>query len=122
MRAVRDTLYFDGACGLCVRSTRLLRALDWCGRLDMCDMCAVERAQLPVSMEQAMTGLPMRTHGGDVLIGFPALRRALLQTPIGVVPACLLYLPGVAQAGDGVYRFIARRRQRDTACVPSTHE
>ena len=33
-----DTCYFDGQCGLCRRTTRLLRRLDWLGNLRFRDM------------------------------------------------------------------------------------
>ena len=37
----RDTCYFDGQCGMCRRTVRILHALDWFGRLEIKDMTAV---------------------------------------------------------------------------------
>lgn len=112
----RDTLYYDGACGMCRRSTRALRRLDWLGRLAFEDMTRTPPADLPVSPDDAMRGLPMRTRTGGVLIGYPSMRRALLQTPLGFLPALLMYVPGISHAGEGVYRRVAASRARD-ACT-----
>jgi len=75
-------------------------------------MNAAQAGELPVSMPQAMEGMPMRTRNGRVLIGFAAIRRALLQTPLGFVPALFLYLPGLAAIGRVVYGYVARHRRR----------
>lgn len=109
-----DTCYFDGQCGMCRRTVRALGALDWFGRLQIKDMTAVPAAELPVSMEIAMTGMPMRTRDGQVLVGFAAVRRALSQTIAGPL-GWVLYVPGIAWVGERVYRIIARNRRR--ACV-----
>ena len=109
----RDTCYFDGACGLCRRSTRTLRRLDWLHRLEFRDMTRVPASELPVPMETAMRGMPMRTRCGRILVGFAAVRRALAQTPLGAPWAWLLYVPGVDAVGAAAYRRIALRRGRD---------
>lgn len=111
----RDTCYYDGQCGMCRRTVRILRALDWLGRLDIKDMTAVPAAELPVPFETAMTGMPMRTRSGAVLVGFRAVRRALMQTPLGIPVTWILYIPGISWAGEHLYRYIARNRRR--ACA-----
>ncbi len=58
----------------------------------------------------------MRTRRGAVIVGFPAMRRAFLQTPLGCLPACLLFAPGVSHAGRAIYRRAAARRARAMAC------
>jgi predicted DCC family thiol-disulfide oxidoreductase YuxK len=112
----RDTLYYDGLCGLCRRSTRILRAIDWLGRLRFEDMTKVPEEELPVPIDAALQGIPMRTRDGRTLVGFPALRRALLQTPLGCLPALLLYLPGISTLGRSVYAKVAAGRRR-SACA-----
>jgi predicted DCC family thiol-disulfide oxidoreductase YuxK len=111
----RDTLYFDCACGMCRRSTRILRSLDWLGRLRVQDMMQVPEQELPVHIEEAMQGIPMRTRDGRTLLGFPAMRRALMQTPLGALFAWAMYIPGISHLGDAVYRHIAANRAR--ACT-----
>lgn len=116
MSAGRDTLYYDGACGLCIGTVKWLRRLDWLGRLEFVDSTGVAEDELPVSRERSLEGIPMRTRDGRALVGFPAVRRALLRTPLGAVPAALLYLPLVSAAGEAAYGAIARRRRRSAAC------
>ena len=111
-----DTCYFDGRCGLCRRSRRVLLALDWLGALRFEDMNLTPPDQLPVSFDDAMLGMPMRTRNGRILLGYEAVRRALLQTPLGFGLACVLYLPGFAWVGRRTYHWIARNRSRD-ACA-----
>ncbi len=99
---------------MCRRTVRLLHALDWFHRLEIKDMTRVSPAELPVSMEIAMSGMPMRTRDGRVLVGFEAIRRALAQTITAPI-ALLLYIPGISWAGQHTYSYIARNRRR--ACV-----
>jgi predicted DCC family thiol-disulfide oxidoreductase YuxK len=108
---VRDRCYYDGWCGRCRRTIRVLKALDWLERLDIRDMTAVPESELPVSMDVALTGMPMRTADGRILVGFKAIRRALAQTA-GAPVAWFMYLPGVSQVGERVYNFVARTRRR----------
>ncbi len=107
-----DTLYFDGQCGLCQRSAKIIRAMDWFGRLRFKDMTRVPEHELPVPMETALEGIPMRTRDGRTLVGFPALRRALLQTPLGCLPALVLYVPGFSHLGRAWYGRVAAGRSR----------
>lgn len=113
---IRDTCYFDGHCGFCRRSTRILERLDWLDRLAFEDLTT--SPSLPVPMEIALEGMPMRTRRGHTLIGFPAIRRALLQTPLGFLPALFLYIPLLSHLAAAVYRFIARRRARSCSISP----
>lgn len=132
---MRDTCYYDGACGLCRRSVRILRSIDWLGTLAFRDLTQTPEGDgpdgLPVTFETAMKGMPMRcgdrlrilgvpvgsVNEGQVLVGFPAVRRALVQTPVGMIPAALLYLPVVSWVGNKVYGVIASNRGRDACRV-----
>lgn len=116
----RDVCYYDGACGMCVRSTRILRRLDWFGRLSFQDLTALPPDQLPVDLDRALRGMPMRTGDGRVLVGFPAIRRALRRTPIGFIPAVALYLPLVSSIARFFYERIAAGRSREARTVDPT--
>lgn len=114
--AGKDILYYDGACGMCTRSTRILRAMDWFGVLEFRDSNRVPDEELPTSRETSLVGIPMRTRDGRVLVGFPAVRRAMLKTPLGAIPALVMYVPGVSHLCDALYRRIAAARTRNVAC------
>lgn len=115
--AKRDVIFYDGACGMCRRSSRWIERLDWLGRIERRDMTKIPPEQLPVDLATAMTGMPMRTRGGRVLVGYPAVRRALSQTPLGALPGVLLYVPGLSWLGGRVYAWIAANRRRDACAV-----
>lgn len=108
-----DTCYFDGQCGLCQGTVRWLRALDVLGRLRFEDMTAVDPVALPVDWATAMRGMPMRTGDGRVLVGLAAVRRALMQTPMGALAAWVLYVPGISWLAARGYDGLARRRRRE---------
>ncbi len=114
----RDTCFYDGRCSYCVRTTRLIRRLDWLGRIELRDLTQTPESELPVPIEEAMRGMPMRTGDGRVLVGYPAVRRALRRTPLGFLPALLMGLPVVSQLGARVYRYVADHRPR-AACAVS---
>lgn len=116
----RDVCYYDGKCGMCQRTRRVLAALDWLGRLEFVDMTKVPVGELPVTPDQALRGMPMRTRHGRVLVGFQAVRRALAQTPVGGVPALLLYVPGISHVSRAAYNHIAANRSRTHCAVQAT--
>ncbi|MFG0325728.1 MAG: thiol-disulfide oxidoreductase DCC family protein [Phycisphaerales bacterium JB037] len=107
--------FYDGRCGLCQRSRRWLERLDWLQRVEWVDQTEVPDDELPVSRDAALDALPAVTPSGRVLMGHDAVRRALLVTPLGFLPALLMYLPGIAHLGRAVYRRIAAARKRDPA-------
>lgn len=111
-----DTLFYDGNCELCRGSVRLLRRIDWLGRLRYEDFTALPDGALPVDRETALGGIPMRTRDGRTLVGFPAARRALLQTPPGFLPALLMYVPGLSHLGGMVYHHVSTNRRRQHTC------
>lgn len=114
--ATPDTLYYDGRCGVCRRSRRVLSRLDWLGALRWQDLNTTPEADLPVPLAHALEALTLRTARGRLLRGYAAVRRALLRTPLGFLPALLLYLPGVSALGERCYARFARHRHRDEAC------
>ena len=117
----RDAVFFDGACGLCRRSSRILRWLNWRQRLRIVDMSTVSPEQLPVDTAVAMQGMPLQTHDGRILIGFPAMRRALTRTPLGAPVGWCLWIPGISFLGRKVYAWVAQNRRRDACAVsPNT--
>jgi predicted DCC family thiol-disulfide oxidoreductase YuxK len=100
---------------MCRRSVARLRRLDLWHRLEFRNMLAAPPTELPVPLERALAGMPMRTADGRVLVGFDAFRRAMSRT--AAAPAAwVLYVPGLAWIGRRAYRFIADHRRRDEAC------
>lgn len=103
---------------MCQRSVAILRWLDWLDRLTFVDFTTLDPADLPVDPALAMTGMPMLTRTNRVLVGFEAIRRAMRQTPLGLLPALVLHLPGISHLSRRVYRRIAANRARTLVCAP----
>ena len=108
---------FDGHCGLCRRSVRWLRALDWLKRLRFVDF-QNEEQRLAWALEIPYADLDRALHvkfpDGSTLSGFSAFRAMSWHLPPLWILAPLLYLPGMKFAGDRVYACIAERRKRCT--------
>ncbi|MHC4976851.1 MAG: thiol-disulfide oxidoreductase DCC family protein [Planctomycetota bacterium] len=112
-----DTIYYDGKCGYCRASSRRIKRLDWLGSIERVDFTELDEADLPAPMEECLRAMVMRTHDGRVLAGMPAVRRALRRTPVGLLPALVLHVPGVSHAAGWAYGIIARSRKRDVCEV-----
>ena len=112
-----DVLY-DGGCGLCVRTMRVLRALDWFGRLHVVDINEqweqLERLYRGVSRDACVDQMHVVAADGSVTAGFDGFRTLAWRVPLLAVAAPLLYVPGVPWCGRRVYRYVATRRS--TTC------
>ena len=118
-RESQDTIFYDGLCNVCTRSVRLLTTLDWLNNLQTRDLTTTPPHQLPCDPADALRGMPMRTANGTVLIGFPAVRRALRRTPLGFLPALTLHIPLLSHAARAAYDAFAKRRPRACATSPT---
>ena len=108
------TVIFDGACGFCLRSIRIGKRLDWRHRIEW-------RARLEpgvnerfpqLSQEETQRRIVSIRADGKIYGGFYAVRDILLQLPLTILPAALLYLPVMSVGGGPLYRWIAANRHR----------
>ena len=108
-------LVYDGLCLFCLRSLRLVRALDVRHALECHDandrdaVLARYPALAGVDLDAAMYAVDDR---GRVYQGFYAFRRIAWTTPLAWPLLLLLYFPGVSLVGARVYALIARNRSR----------
>ena len=108
------TVIFDGECGFCLRAIRIGKRLDWWRRMEW-------RARLEpgvnerfpqLSQEETQRRMVSIRTDGRAYGGFYAVRDILLQLPLTMLPALLLYLPGMSVVGVPLYRWIATNRYR----------
>ncbi|GMV97699.1 MAG: DUF393 domain-containing protein [Phycisphaerae bacterium] len=115
-------LIYDGQCPLCRRSVRLIKRLDWRGRIRPLDLHTqgeeIDRRAGGLSHEVLMEAMHLVTPAGRVFAGFLALRRAAWVLPPTWLILPILYLPGVSRLGTAVYGRIARGRYAALACPP----
>lgn len=106
---------YDGLCLLCIRSIRVLRALDVRDRLtfhDANDREAVLSAFPSLrgaDLDDAMYAVDRK---GRVYRGFFAFRRLAWTTPVAWPLLPVLYLPGAGRIGPRAYELVARNRTR----------
>jgi len=97
---------YDGDCGLCQRSVRILQGLDVFGHLMWVDFRAT-RVDVDVTrLEHEMAAIS----GGGTYFGFSAYRAISWRIPILWPALPVLYLPGASRIGDGLYGQVSRRR------------
>jgi predicted DCC family thiol-disulfide oxidoreductase YuxK len=105
-RAGRVQVLYDGHCGLCQRSVRILQGLDVLGQLEWIDFRS-RRVDVDTSrLEHEMAA----TTRGQEYFGYFAYRAMAWRVPAFWPMLPVLYFPGVPQAGDAVYRHVAKRR------------
>jgi predicted DCC family thiol-disulfide oxidoreductase YuxK len=106
---------YDGGCGFCVRSLRLVRRLDVRRALRFHDAADRERvtAEFPglstAELDEAMYAVDGR---GETFRGFFAFRRLLWVSPLLWPLLPLFYCPGARVYGPRVYAWVARNRSR----------
>lgn len=97
---------YDGHCGLCQRSARILQGLDILRQLSWVDFRSA-RVDVDVSkLEHEMAAIS----GGHTFFGFAGYRAIAWRIPVMWPAVPILYLPGVKGIGDAVYGWVARRR------------
>jgi len=108
------TVIFDGECGFCLRAIRIGRRLDWWRRMEW--RARLEpgvRERFPqLSHEETQRRMVSIRPDGRTYGGFFAVRDIMLHLPLMLLPALLLYLPGMSCIGVPCYRWIASHRYR----------
>lgn len=108
----RPVVLYDGHCRFCSAQMRNLLRLARPGAIEGVDFQAegvLERFE-GLSFEECMEAMHLVQPNGRVFRGMEAAVRAVLTRPILGAVAWLYYLPGIRQALDALYRWIAKRR------------
>jgi predicted DCC family thiol-disulfide oxidoreductase YuxK len=106
VRRGRVQVLYDGHCGLCQRSVRILQGLDLLEQLAWVDFRTTNVDVDTSRLEHEMAAIAQ----GRVYFGFSAYRVIAWRIPVVWLVAPLLYAPGVRRVGDAVYQRIADRR------------
>lgn len=106
-------IIFDGQCGFCIRSLKVVRALDIRGALRFHDANQPETLELFPELRGAdlTEAMYARVQGEPAHRGFYAFRRVLWSSPLMWPLIPLLYFPGVSFLGERVYAWVARNRK-----------
>jgi predicted DCC family thiol-disulfide oxidoreductase YuxK len=108
---------YDGHCGLCKKTVKMLKRLDWFKRLHFVnyqDEAARNRVAPEITYEKLDKSMHIKWDNGKTRHGFPAMRAVTWKLPLLWPVAPFLYLPGIAHLGNAVYKEIAAKRKRCT--------
>ncbi len=112
-------ILYDGDCAFCRKSVSILQKLDWLRRFAYVN---VRDTTQPLLEQPPILGAPLfdqmhvLTPRGRLYGGYASLRWLAWRMPLLWPVAPFLYLPGVAQLGDALYRWIARHRFKLVPC------
>ena len=115
-----STFIYDADCGMCASTVRLLRRLDWRGRVSWISAQSLDTPPSGLSWEDLDRSAYLETPTGDLHEGFFAIRELLLRLPMTAPIAALMLLPGLSMAGVPAYRWVARNRNRLSGCKTPT--
>ena len=111
---------FDGGCPMCRRTVRVLRQLDWFGRLtfvDATDDAMRERHAPGLGRADALAEMYVVDGSGRRTPGFDGYLQLSRGIPMLWIPRWIGVLPPVAWLGRRIYRQVAARRARQGACT-----
>ncbi|HEX9186115.1 MAG TPA: DCC1-like thiol-disulfide oxidoreductase family protein [Vicinamibacteria bacterium] len=116
-----DVLFYDGACGLCHLSVRLLLGLDRNGALRFAPLGGETFRALvgDAELRTLPDSLVLRTTDGRLLVRSAAVLESLRRA--GGFARGLAAIAGAVPSGlaDRLYDLVARRRRRWFAATPS---
>lgn len=106
------TVWFDGACPLCVREIGLMRRLDRRGAIDFVDVSDGQPANCPIDQADLLARFHAREAGKDEVSGaaaFAAMWRTIpLLSPFGHIAR----FPPIMWGLERLYRLFLRVRPR----------
>jgi predicted DCC family thiol-disulfide oxidoreductase YuxK len=119
----RLVLIYDGGCGLCSRTVRVVRGFDLLHLVEIRDAVGEwdELSSRFPSLDQdrCLEEMHVIASSGRVFCGFEAYRTLARVLPAGWLFVPIAYLPGVAPVGQAVYRFVAAHRSRSCELKPA---
>lgn len=103
---------YDGECPLCVFQMRVLSWLDWSNKLSLVPLSdpRAQEAAPQIEREDLLEAIHCVADNGRIYKGARALRFVGMRLPLMVPVALFLWIPGVIQIAEQVYKVISRNR------------
>lgn len=116
----KGIVLYDGMCPLCQRGVRMVKWLDWFGRLhfqDCRDKAAWPPSAVPLDMKRLLEEMHVVTPDRQrAPAGYKAFQWMAWRLPLTLPFAPLLYIPGVTWLGNKIYLWVARNRYDLVPC------
>ena len=108
--------YYDGDCGFCTSAVSILSRLDLLRRIAWTPYQSLTRPPKGLSLHDLKGSAYLETGRGGYHEGFYAFRGlAMHLLPLWLLTP-VMWLPGVAELGTSIYRWLARNRYRISRC------
>jgi predicted DCC family thiol-disulfide oxidoreductase YuxK len=103
---------YDDQCPLCTFQMRVLSWLDWFNCLALVPLSAQEaRAAAPqLTTEELRAAIHCIARNGRIHRGARCIRFAGMRLPLLLPVGLLLWIPGVIQIAEVIYRWVAKNR------------
>jgi predicted DCC family thiol-disulfide oxidoreductase YuxK len=108
----RHIVLYDDECPMCTFQMRVLTWLDWFSALRLLPLSSGEAAVLSpqLSREQLSEAIHCLSRDGVIYRGARCIRFVGMRLPLLVPVALVLWLPGVIQIAEVIYRWVSRNR------------
>lgn len=105
-------LLYDDKCPMCTFQMRTLTWLDWFNRLTMVPISHERAEELAPKIGRAdlLEAIHCVSEEGRIYRGARALRFVGMRMVPGIPMALVLYIPGVIQLAELIYRWVSRNR------------
>ena len=112
MNSAPHLVLYDDECPLCTFQMRLLTWLDWFNVVEMVPLSSPRAAAAApqLSREQLLEAIHCVAANGRIHRGARCIRFLGLRLPLLFPVALILWIPGVIQVAEIIYRWVSRNR------------
>ncbi len=105
-------ILYDGECPMCIFQMRVLSWLDWFNQLSLVPLADPRAAELApeIEREDLQAAIHCITRSGKIHRGARCIRFAGMRLPLLVPLALVLWIPGVIQIAELIYKWVSRNR------------
>lgn len=120
--AGRWVCYYDGDCGLCVRTARWLSRIDFFSRISWTPYQSLAEPPEGLTWADLDSAAYLVPGAGRLHRGYYAFRMLTLKLLPLMPLAPVLWFPGISRLGTRVYRWIAASRYHASGCRAASLE
>jgi predicted DCC family thiol-disulfide oxidoreductase YuxK len=108
----KHIVLYDDECPMCTFQMRLLTWLDWRNALALVPLSDPRAQEMAPSLrrEDLLAAIHCVTAGGAIHRGARCLRFAGMRLPLLLPLALVLWIPGVIQVAEWIYKWVSRNR------------
>ena len=111
--AQNTVVIYDGLCGICQQSVRIIKRLDWNHAVEYLDAQGWDEVhnRYPQLTQDAILGqIHVVATDGRIFVGYEGVRWITRSLPLVFWLYPILFLPGITWLGPRVYQWIAAHR------------